>query len=175
MAEARIVKFCTPVDDQILAYSDKPPLKGVWSEWCAHFYIGYHIGNGYRRTITNHFYFSFQVDYVVHKINNTHLTTLLHKSNLASRSLLVCCLLYHTVTSSLCSVSKTHASPDFLESVPAASSQPSTDGEHPLHVGLWCRRSCKILRQWGKQWIGCLPSSPEGDVIFFWQRCPKFM
>ena len=61
----------------------------------------------------DYFYFSFQVDYVVHKINNTHLTTLLHKSNLASRSLLVCCLLYHTVTASLCSVSKTHASPDF--------------------------------------------------------------
>ena len=62
------------------------------------------------------FYFSFQVDNVVHKINNTHLTTLLHKSNLASRSLLVCCLLYHTVTSSLCSVSKTRIS-RFLESL----------------------------------------------------------
>ena len=32
MAEARIVKFCTPVDYQILAYSDKPALKEGWSE-----------------------------------------------------------------------------------------------------------------------------------------------
>jgi len=23
--------------------------------------------------------------------------------------------------------------------------------------------------------MGCLPSPPEGDGIFLWQRCPKFM
>jgi len=37
------------------------------------------------------------------------------------------------------------------------------------------QRSYKVLGQWGKQWIGCLPSAPEGDGIFFWQTCPKFM
>jgi len=30
--EDRIVKFCTHVDYQMLAYGDKSPLKGVWSE-----------------------------------------------------------------------------------------------------------------------------------------------
>jgi len=32
-----------------------------------------------------------------------------------SMHLLVCCLLSHTVTPSLCSVSETHASPDFRQ------------------------------------------------------------
>ena len=93
---------------------------------------------------------------------------------MVSRHLLVCRLLCHTVTVFVQFQKHTHLQ-IFRESVSAAISKPSTDGEHPLHVGLWCRHSYTILRQWGKQWIGCLPSTPECEGIFFWQRCPKFM
>jgi len=61
----------------------------------------------------------------------------------------------------------------FRQSVSAASCKPSTYAEHTLHTGLGCGRSYKVLGQWGKQWIGCLPSAPEGDGISFWQSCPS--
>ena len=79
------------------------------------FSFSFHFSDHFYFSFNFRFYFSFQLDCVVHEIYNTHLTTLLHKSNLAmgSRHLLVCRLLCHTVTPSLCSVSETHASPDF--------------------------------------------------------------
>ena len=98
-----IIVLCVTHSFQFLLYFYFEHLFRFSFQFAYHFYFSSNCS----------FYFSFQVDYVVHKINNTDVTTLLHKSNLASRSLLVCCLLYHTVTSSLCSVSKTHASPDF--------------------------------------------------------------
>jgi len=65
----------------------------------------------------------------------------------------------------------------FRQSVSAASCKLSAYGEHALHVGVGCWRSYQVLGQWGKQWIGCLASASEGDVIFFWKSCPglKFM
>jgi len=63
----------------------------------------------------------------------------------------------------------------FRQSASAARCKPSTYGENTLDVGLWCRCSYKVLGQWGKQWVDCLPSSPEGGSIFFHQRCPNFM
>jgi len=64
----------------------------------------------------------------------------------------------------------------FRQSVSAASCKPSSYREHAFHIGLRCWRSYQVLSQWGKQWICCLPSAPEGDGIFFWQSCsgPKF-
>jgi len=33
----------------------------------------------------------------------------------------------------------------------------------------------QLQGHWSKQRISCLLAAPEGDGIFFWQRCPKFM
>ena len=51
----------------------------------------------------------------------------------------------------------------FRQPVSAASCKPSAYGEHVFYVGLGCWRSYQVLGQWGKQWIGCLQSAPEGD------------
>ena len=90
-------------------------------QFVLYFYFEKHFLFSFTFQFSDHFYFcfnfsfhfSFPVYYVVHEINNTRLRTLLHKSNLASRHLLFHCLISHTVTPSLCSVSETRASPDF--------------------------------------------------------------
>jgi len=101
---------------------------------------------------------------------------MLHNSNLALAGISTSLLFTqsYSQTKSLFSFRNTHLQ-IFRQSVSAASCKPSTYAEHTLHVGLGCGRSYKVLCQWGKQWIGCLPSAPEGDGIFFWQSCPTFM
>ena len=75
------------------------------------FSFSFHFSDHFYFSFNFSFYFSFQLDY---EIYNTHITTLLHKSNLAmaTRHLLVCRLLSQTVTQVFVHIQK-HASPDF--------------------------------------------------------------